>query len=403
MTDVLMRRKQLERSSVTMTEARIPLKFTLREMSGGLGDLGTFLPLAIALSLTEGIDFGMVLLFAGLANIAAGLVFRVPIPVQPMKMIVAVAIAEKLTFGQVSAAGILMGVFLFVFALTGMIDQMNRIIPKALVRGIQAGIGIKLAWQGVIWLTEIDPIGWDSWIVAVVVGAVILVAMIFRTRVPTLLFVFVFGFLVLWLSNPAVYKDVSFSIPQFDLRLPQNIDDWWIGLTEGALPQLPLTILNSVIAVCALSGDYFPRSSLPPKNVAISVSLMNLICVPFGGMPMCHGAGGLAAQYHFGARTGGSMVMLGILKVIAGIIFGAALIGVLQAYPLSILGVMIIAAGVTLAVAAKDSLRGQALIVVLTTTLGIVLLSTLYGFLAGCVVVLIFAALDKLRSAPDQT
>jgi MFS superfamily sulfate permease-like transporter len=177
-----------------------------------------------------------------------------------------------------------------------------------------------------------------------------------------------------------------------------SADQWWTGLTRGAIPQLPLTLLNSVIAVCALSGDYFPGRGVTPRRMAASVGLMNLLCVPFGGMPMCHGAGGLAAQYRFGARTGGSVVMLGAMKILAGLLLGGMLLTTLQHYPTSILAVLVIVAGLTLARAAKDCLHGRTLLIVAVMTGLIVTINTLTGFIVGCAIAAVLAGLDRKRS-----
>ena len=117
--------------------------------------------------------------------------------------------------------------------------------------------------------------------------------------------------------------------------------------------------------------------------MAVSVAFMNLICVPFGGMPMCHGSGGLAAQYRFGARTGGSVIMLGIAKIIVGLVFGVGLIGLLDAYPIAILAIMLIFAGVELAKAAKDLSGTFNLIAAFATAAGIIIFNTWIGFLIG--------------------
>jgi len=82
---------------------------------------------------------------------------------------------------------------------------------------------------------------------------------------------------------------------------------------------------------------------------AISVGLMNLLTCPFGGMPVCHGSGGLAGQHRFGARSGLSMVMLGVAKLIVGLLFGAAAFAWMQAFPSAILGVFLVVAGLQLA------------------------------------------------------
>ena len=90
------------------------------------------------------------------------------------------------------------------------------------------------------------------------------------------------------------------------------------ALLRAALPQLPLTTLNSVVSVCDLSGKLFPDNPSKPSHVATSVGLMNLVGGWFGALPCCHGAGGLAAQARFGARTGAAPVFLGIVKLVLG-------------------------------------------------------------------------------------
>ncbi len=373
-----------------------PLRFDLRELSGSLGDLGTFLPLSVAMALTCGLDIGLIFIFAGLMNIATGITFRQPIPVQPMKAIAAVAIAEGLSAGAIASAGMVMGVAVFTLAIVGGVDWIARSIPKPVVRGIQAGVGVKLAWTGMQWLASLPAIAWDSWLVAGAVGALVMV-MIGR-RQPVLLYVFGIGFVLLGLGRTGAYQNLAFELPAFHVVTP-NAGEWWAGLTRGAIPQLPLTLLNSVIAVCALSGDYFPRRGIAPRRVAASVGLMNLLCVPFGGMPMCHGAGGLAAQHRFGARTGGSVVMLGTMKVIAGLLLGGVLLTALPHYPMSILAVMVIFAGLTLARAAKDCLHGRSLLIVATMLGLIVAVNTLAGFVIGCTMAGLFAWIDRKRSS----
>jgi len=372
-----------------------PLRFDPHELSGSLGDLGTFLPLSVAMALTCGMDIGLIFIFAGLMNIVTGIAFRQPIPVQPMKAIAAVAIAEGLAAGTIAASGMVMGVAVFTLAVVGGVDWIARSIPKPVVRGIQAGIGVKLAWTGLTWLGPLPAIGWDSWLVAGVIGSLVLLMM--GRRQPVLLYVFAAGFALLGMGSTDAYRQLSFDLPAFGAIVP-TAEQWWTGLTRGAIPQLPLTLLNSVIAVCALSGDYFPGRGIAPRRMAASVGLMNLLCVPFGGMPMCHGAGGLAAQYRFGARTGGSVVMLGVLKIAAGLLLGGVLLATLRHYPTSILAVMVIVAGLTLARAAKDCLHGRGLMIVALVTVLIVMVNTLTGFMVGCAVAAAFSLLDQRRS-----
>lgn len=370
-----------------------PWQFTWAELSGSLGDLGTFLPLVLAMSLVCHFDLGMVLICAGLMNLWTGWRFRQPIPVQPMKAIAAVAITQGMRSGEIAAAGLVVGAVMIGLALSDSIRWAAQWVPKAVVRGIQLGVGISLILKAVQWLfggvsgtaggtgtAGLPWLGWDSLLIAAVAAAVLSLSLL--RRLPVLLAVFLAGFALIYLRTPEVYDTVRLTLPQWRPTWPGG-SDWLAGLLQGAIPQIPLTLLNSVIAVCALSNDYFPGRGATPRRIAASVGVMNLLCIPLGGIPMCHGAGGLAAQYRFGARTGGSAVMLGILNIVLGLAFGCALLNVLSAYPQSILAAMLIFGGGTLAWAAKDSLRGCDAMILLTTAAAIVAYDTTIGFLAG--------------------
>jgi hypothetical protein len=357
------------------------VRFALAELSGSLGDLGTFLPIALALSLTGALDIGVVFVFAGLMNIATGLWFRQPIPVQPMKAIAAVAIADGLSSGAIAAAGLFVGAVVIALALVGAVDWVARIVPRPVVRGIQLGVGVKLAMTGAAWMWDLPAVGLDSWVVGVVAAVVLAVAA--GRWAPALLVVFAAGLVVAALGGRAGAGGWAVAAPAWPVDLT-SASDWRRGVVDVGIAQAALTLLNSVVAVCALSEDYFPGRGIPPRRMALSVGLMNLLCVPLGGMPMCHGSGGLAAQHRFGARTGWSVVMLGALKIAAGVALGGVLVTTLGAYPRSILAVMVVFAGVALAGAARDSIRCPAVVVALCTAGVMVAAGTLYGFLAGC-------------------
>ena len=372
-----------------------PMRWTWAELSGSLGDMGMFLPLAVAMSLGCGLDLGVILIWAGLLNIATGLIFNQPLPVQPMKAIAAIAIVEGVTAGDIAAGGLWMGAALVLLGATGGVEVVARWIPRPVVRGIQLGIGVKLilagahwlfglklSWNTIQWSGGLPWIGYDGLLIAALAAGLLLIPRL--RHVPVLLALFLAGFALLYLGNPAAYDGVGFSWPRFELTLPQG-GQWLTGLYRVAIPQLPLTLLNSVVAVCALSADYFPGRGIERRKMSMSVGCMNLLSVPLGGIPVCHGAGGLAAQFRFGARTGGSVIMLGAAKVAVGVAFGASITAMLSSYPKSILAVMLAFAGVMLASAAKDCLRGRALGIVLTTAIAIVLFDTLIGFLAGLV------------------
>ncbi len=362
-------------------------KFSRLELSGSLGDLGTFLPLVVSMALACRLDVGAILVCAGLMNVMTGLMFRQPIPVQPMKAIAAIAITEGLLADEIVASGLLMGALMVALALLGAIDLINRVVPRAVVRGIQLGVGLKLAVKGVSWISGLPVVGADSILLAVLAAAILL--LLWARRQPAVVHVMLGGFLLLYLTRPEAYQGIEIALPQLHLHWPST-SAWLDGLLKAALPQAPLTILNSVVAVCALSADYFPGRGIPPRRMAASVGVMNLLCVPLGGIPMCHGSGGLAAQYLFGARTGGSVVMLGALKVVAGLTFGSTMLGLLGAYPRAILGPMLVLAGIELARAARDVVGSSGLVIALATTAFILGINTAAGVLVGCGLVLAF-------------
>lgn len=371
-----------------------PLRFDLRELAGAFGDLGTFIPLTVAMALATGLDFGWMLVAAGLMNIATGLLFRLPIPVQPMKAIAAVAIAEGLSSGAVIASGWVMGAALTLIAVTGLLPIIDRLVPRPVVRAIQLGIGIKLTLTAAQWLGPLPMLGSDSILITLMVSTALLIAAI--RNWPLILPVFIAGFFLLACHEGSAYAALRLEPPAPTWLLPAG-NDWQEGLIYGTLPQLPLTLLNSVLAVCALSSDYFPKQPISTKRMALSVGLMNLVCVGWSGLPMCHGSGGLAAQYRAGARTGGSVIILGSIKVIAGIAFGVSLLPLLQAYPTAILAPLVAFAGLSLAQTAFLKTRPHGWIVVLPAVGVIVLTQTLYGFVIGMLLTAVIPRATRLK------
>jgi len=357
------------------------MKFDLAEMSGALGDLGTFIPLAVSLITVCGMDAGTVFVFAGLFNVAAGVLFRQPIPVQPMKAIAAVAIAEGLMPGEIAAAGFAAGAVLLALGATGLITWAERQIPRPVVRGIQLGVGLKLAAKGMAMVLATSWWGLDSRLVALA-AALLVLATASTRRFPAALVLFLAGVVLLFGIDPRVLTEGSLGWggPAF---LWPSAAQWRTGILEGTVPQLPLTLLNSVIAVCALSEDLFPGRGIRGRPMAISVGLMNVAGCLCGAMPVCHGSGGLAAQYRFGARGGGSMVALGIAKIAVGVLFGTAAVAALAAYPAAILGVLLAFAGLELTLPARDCTTRDAFFIAAATAGGIIAANTWVGFLAG--------------------
>jgi MFS superfamily sulfate permease-like transporter len=127
------------------------------------------------------------------------------------------------------------------------------------------------------------------------------------------------------------------------------------GIWRAGLPQLPLTLLNSVLAMAALAAQLYPQQAqrITPTRMALSVGFMNLFVCPLGGMPLCHGSGGLAGQHKLGARSGVSVILLGLVKLCLGLLFGGAAVLWMKAFPRPVLGLFLLLAGWSLAEASR--------------------------------------------------
>jgi SulP family sulfate permease len=148
-----------------------------------------------------------------------------------------------------------------------------------------------------------------------------------------------------------------------------------------------MTIGNAVVAQADLTREYFgdDAARTTPRALAVSMGVANLGAAAVGGMPLCHGAGGLAAHYRFGARTSGANLMIGGAFLVAALVLGDMAMGVLTLLPFAVLGALLCFAGVELALMIKDVRERRDLLVVLVM-LGVTLATSLaVGFGVGIV------------------
>ena len=384
------------------------IKFDRMELAGSLGDLGTILPLAIGMILINGLNPTGLIAAVGLFYIFSGLYFKVTCPVEPMKVIGAYAVATGITATQIQASCLWIFLFLIIIGGTGLITVVGHYIPKPVIRGVQLSTGVLLVSQGVRLMLgtskfqvlrqaaepylRVQELGWLP--IGLIIGLALGVLTLFlleNRRLPAALVVVGAGSLLgMALGTREGLEQMQFGVyfPKlFPFGLPAGAD-FSFALLVLVLPQIPMTLGNAVIANADLSVQYFPQYGrrVTYRALCISMALANLLSFFLGGMPMCHGAGGLASRYRFGARTAGSNLIIGAIFLMMAIFLGSHSLAVIYTLPMAALGVLLIFAGAQLTLTLLDMQTRKELfvpILVLGTTLASNLAA---GFITGIAV-----------------
>jgi len=377
---------------------RSNLRFDLRELSGALGDLGTLVPLSVGLIALNGFHPVAVFLPAGLLYVAVGLWYRLPLPVQPLKSMAAVALAMGFGPRVMSAGGILFGVVLVGLAATGLINQVVRLMSKPLVRGIQVSVGVLLVWSGSRLMISQPMFGGPAAAMAIgLLTGLVLVLLGGSRRVPAALLVLVAG-----AAAGAVLGRQAATQPAIPLylALPRG-SEWVQALVFLLLPQIPLTLANAVCATWQTARDYFGEDArrVTHRALAFGMGLTGLLAGFIGGMPVCHGCGGLTAHYRLGARSGGAPVMMGLICLSAAAVAAVGWPLPLGLVPQAVYGGMLLYVGVHHALLARDLARFPADMCV-ALTMGLVTAATRNigaGFVAGIGLLLVIRAATFIR------
>lgn len=363
-------------------------EFNLRELAGSMGDFGTLFPLAIGYIAICGMDPTGLLVMMGLANIISGLVYRLPMPMEPMKVLAVVAIAERWEPSLIYASACVTGIIWVVFSFTGIMEWIAKVTPKSVVRGIQASLGIMLAIQAVKMLSTWWMLG---------IGAVIIVLVFRKSRyAPAAILLVLLGILVMALKGNLHLVDAP------RLTLPPltgfRVGEMWESLVRGGFAQIPLTATNAIIATAALISQYWPDRRVSERRLSLNHGVMNLVVSFFGGMPMCHGAGGLAGQYYFGARTGGANIIEGTIEIGLGLFLAASITSLFAAFPTAILGAMMFMVGIELVKFSRDLKADKDLVPLAATVAGALAFNMFVGFLIGLLAHYSLARFSKKQS-----
>ncbi len=336
-------------------------EFNLRELAGSMGDFGTLFPLAIGYFVVNGLNPAGLLVMMGLANIVTGVIYRLPMPIEPKKVLAVVAISQRWSPSLIYASGFGTGVIWLVLAFTGLIKRIAAITPTSVVRGIQVALGILLAIEGFKMVST-------GWILGVV--SIIIVILLRKSRyAPAAIVLMTLGIaIVAFQGKLSGAIHLGFTLPPLTIF---SLPEIWKGLVLAGFAQIALTATNAVIATSALIKEYWPDKPVSEKKLALNQGIMNVIVPFFGGMPMCHGAGGLAGQYYFGARTGGTNIIEGLIEISLGLFLSSSIANLFSLFPQSIIGAMLLLVGIELTKFVKDIKLQETPILALTVVVSL--------------------------------
>jgi len=360
-------------------------RFNLEEIAGAIGDYGTLFPIVLGVSFVSNLNLGHILLFFSAWYIITGLYYKMPMPVEPMKVIGAIVIAGGLSQQEITASGMILGAL---FLILGFCKGMNFVqdkVPSSVVRGIQMGLAL------ILFKTSINFIIKDSVLSIICITIIILFYIANKSTHLT----DISAIVVILIG--IVIGLLKYGIPQIRiLPLPiliiPGIQDFLKGGWLLAISQAPLTTTNAILATSLLMQDLIHRD-VEPDKLSISIGLMNLTSVPFGGFPMCHGAGGLAAQYRFGARTGGSNIISGMILLPIALFFASP--EFVAIIPLGVFGALLVFVAVELG---KHSLKTSSYIVTITIAILALIFNMTIAFIVGMVLAYSLTKITKRHS-----
>ena len=347
------------------------LELSWGEVTGAIGDSATVLPIVVALGVVTDLSLGAMLLWFGVFQVVWGVYYGLPVSVEPMKALAALLLAGTLTTGEFVVAGLLAGIALLLAGSAGLVGKIERYVGEPVVRGVQLAVALVLLETGI-------ELGWSDPILAVAGLAVAALAFaVGRPRVSALAVLGLGGLLAVVHAGALSLTLPSLAPP------PVSTADLTSTAAEATLAQLAMTVGNAAVATSLLLSDFFDRD-ISGDELSKSMGGMTLLALPLGGLPMCHGSGGVAGKYAFGARTAGANLVLGAGYVLVAV----TAVGVVAAFPVAALGVVLALVAVELG---RAALRGStAPLVFLIGGLG-VLVNLGVAFVVGVAVHLLAA------------
>ena len=355
------------------------IKFDRNEWSGAFGDIGTDFPLIVGMILAAGLDSASVLVTFGVMQIFTGSFYKMPMPIQPLKAMATIVITQKISPNILYGGGLAIGISMLLLNITKLIDWISRVVPKAVIRGIQLGLGIKLGLLALQDYVIADGVAGYYLAAAAFLLAIFLIG---NRKYPPAIFIIMLGMFYAFIFK----VDAHSFINAVGIHLPQIHTPTWADILTGFLiltiPQIPLSIGNSILATNQIANDWYPKHTVTIRKISYTFSLVNLINPFFSGIPTCHGSGGIVGHHTFGGRTGGSVIIYGCLYIFLGLFLSQGFDTLVHIFPLPILGILLLFESLGLMLLVQDVTDSKSSFMI-ALLVGLISGGIQYGFVIG--------------------
>jgi len=350
------------------------MKSLLREASGAFGDVGMLLPVALALITKNGLNPFWALIVPGLMYIFVAYYYRLPVSVQPLKVFSATAIAVNASLEEITTGAILIGIIFILLSFESFTRAVAKVFTLPVIRGIQLGTGLMLIQSGLGFIMQ--PFGQgvialpggfslNLGILFGIISALILLVLP-NSKLPVSLFVLGLGITVGLIVTPTSLYNGTIQPAYWHLTNDPGV--WWKSLVLLVLAQIPLSLGNAVFATVETTRNYFGAQAVRvnAQNLLRGMGVFNIFAGLVGGIPVCHGSGGITAHYRFGARTWRAPVIIGITYL--ALAFSTLFLGesVLKLIPMFTLGVLLAFVGLEHCLLIREVSSRKDLIVIMT-------------------------------------
>ncbi|MFB0519277.1 MAG: putative sulfate/molybdate transporter, partial [Acidobacteriota bacterium] len=233
-------------------------RFNAEEIAGAVGDYGTLVPIVLGVAIVSNINLGYIMLFFSIWYIITGIYYKMPVPVEPMKAIGALVIAGGMSSGEIAASGIIVGILFFALGISKGMKFIQEKVPQSVIRGIQLGLALLLI------KTSINFVVGDYILAIICIGIIVLFLMANKfgkipdvSSICILLIGIIVGFSLYGIPRIRIISMPNLIIP--------TLQDFLKGGWLLAIPQIPLTITNAILATALLMQDLVHREVDPDK------------------------------------------------------------------------------------------------------------------------------------------